>query len=155
MTNSLRHPLLTKPCFSDHVFNIPHNVVYGLLIPPIIFHAALDLYTQHPNTSSASSGRPSSQPGASTASTPHTRQLNVVLCPHHLLSFSLSWILNRFREVEISYQLQLVMFLGGLRGALAYSNYTMIISYSGDYSDMFVDSVHWTPPSSLKTQLWK
>ena len=32
---------------SDHVFNVEHNVVYSLLIPPIIFHAALDLYSPH------------------------------------------------------------------------------------------------------------
>ena len=32
---------------SDHVFNVEHNVVYSLLIPPIIFHASLDLYSPH------------------------------------------------------------------------------------------------------------
>ena len=36
----------------------------------------------------------------------------------------LSWGLNRYRERRISYKHQLVMFLGGLRGAVAY---TMII----------------------------
>ena len=36
----------------------------------------------------------------------------------------LAWILNRYREQRISYKYQLVMFLGGLRGAVAY---TMII----------------------------
>ena len=39
------------------------------------------------------------------------------------------------------------MFLGGLRGALAY---TMIISYSGDYSDMFVDTTLLTQDSTLE-----
>ena len=29
------------------MFNVDHNLVYSLLIPPIIFHAALDLYSQH------------------------------------------------------------------------------------------------------------
>ena len=49
----------------------------------------------------------------------------------------LSWVLNRFRQQRISYQHQLVMFLGGLRGAVAY---TIIISYQGDYSDVFTDT---------------
>ena len=36
----------------------------------------------------------------------------------------LSWLLNRYRQQRISYKFQLVIFLGGLRGAVAY---TMII----------------------------
>ena len=49
----------------------------------------------------------------------------------------LCWLLNWFREVKISYKFQLVMWMGGLRGAVAY---TLIISYSGPYSDVFVDT---------------
>ena len=29
------------------MFNVEHNLVYSLLIPPIIFHAALDLYSPY------------------------------------------------------------------------------------------------------------
>ena len=36
----------------------------------------------------------------------------------------LCWVLNRYREHRISYKFQLLIFLGGLRGAVAY---TMII----------------------------
>ena len=43
----------------------------------------------------------------------------------------LCWLLNRYREHRISYKFQLVIFLGGLRGAVAY---TMIIREGSLYS---------------------
>lgn len=54
-----------------------------------------------------------------------------------IVVFLLSNFLNCFRKKKINWKWQVIVFLGGLRGAIAY---TMAISYNGPFNQMFADT---------------
>ena len=65
--------------------------------------------------------------------------LSVLLCyvARAISVLCLSYFLNIFRYEKITMKWQMVIFIGGLRGAIAY---TMAISYKGPFREIFIDA---------------
>ena len=62
--------------------------------------------------------------------------LSTIFVARVVVTFSLTWIINKFRKYTIDWRWQIIIIAGGLRGAIAFA---MIVHYEGPYSKLLYD----------------